>query len=400
MKRRKLLPGNPKKGAAGFLFGRSGMRENDPHREGARREGVGPEGMVDPELAARDAEVREQSERDLALRRVTGVLGEGDALAGSPGEGVDAGLEAPGQRAALSRVDQATLNRAATELDENGKKALMAGYDGRVPTEEYVRAFSHFYHAGQTGIPAERIDTTEGSYGAMLSPEKRMTAWFAGQNDAQAGQAGGPEVEAADAMDAREMQPAAEPEMIDDEGDLGYNGDQEASLESDEGEVIKGSGEIVRPGDPEFLGPLTKSDQHFIYGDGIGPKKRGVLGAHSLDNFNSTLESTGFPLDDLKVGEPVPHPTIDGVYAQYYRLPAYDGRGNFIGFKDIPDPKTYFDADIISNSKMLELGKEAMSNAKPVGNGDVIVGGTASNGLEFRGYLRDGEITNFFPIIP
>lgn len=164
-------------------------------------------------------------------------------------------------------------------------------------------------------------------------------------------------------------------------------------------EIIEGSGQVPKPGDSDFIGPLTNADNHFINGDGIGPKKKGVLGAHNLDNFNSTLESTGFPLDDLKVGEPIQHPAIDGVYAQYYRLPAYDGRGNFIGFKDIPDPKTYFDPNIISNSKMLELGKEAMSNAKPVGIGDVVVGGTASNGLEFRGYLRDRGITNFFPII-
>ena len=71
--------------------------------------------------------------------------------------------------------------------------------------------------------------------------------------------------------------------------------------------------------------------------------KRGVLGAHNMNYFDSTLESTGFPLEDLKVGPPIPHPTIEGIYTQQYRVPAYDGRGNFVGYKDIPDPKTIYD---------------------------------------------------------
>ena len=47
--------------------------------------------------------------------------------------------------------------------------------------------------------------------------------------------------------------------------------------------TLDGSVKIPKPGDSDFMGPLTKSEQHFIYGDGIGPKKRGVLGAHNLE---------------------------------------------------------------------------------------------------------------------
>ena len=76
-----------------------------------------------------------------------------------------------------------------------------------------------------------------------------------------------------------------------------------------------GNSRIPRHGDDDFIGPLSDLENHFIRGDGIGSKKSWVLGA------------------------PNPHPTIEGIYEQRYRVPTYDGRENFIGYKDIPDPK-------------------------------------------------------------
>lgn len=162
-------------------------------------------------------------------------------------------------------------------------------------------------------------------------------------------------------------------------------------------EVVIEDNSIPRPGDDNFIGPLTYSDNHFIRGDGIGTKKRGVLGAHNMEYFNSTLESTGFSLEQLKVGDPIPHPTIKGIYSQKYRLPSYDGKGVFIGFKDIPNPKTIYDPNIISNRQMLDWGEEAMKNGIISGRS---IEGIASNGLRFRGYVDNGTITNFYPTIP
>lgn len=119
--------------------------------------------------------------------------------------------------------------------------------------------------------------------------------------------------------------------------------------------------------------------------------------AHNAEFFNSTLESTGFSAEQLKIGDPVPHPTIDGIYAQKYTVPSYDGRGNFIGFKNIKDPKTVFDPNKISGSQMLKWGKEAMGNGTVNGR---IIDGVAPNGLQFRGYIENGEITSFFPKLP
>ena len=46
---------------------------------------------------------------------------------------------------------------------------------------------------------------------------------------------------------------------------------------------------------------------------------------------------------------------------------------------------------------MLRWGKEAMSNGRTSGR---IIEGSASNGLQFRGYIENGEVTNFYPVIP
>lgn len=116
-----------------------------------------------------------------------------------------------------------------------------------------------------------------------------------------------------------------------------------------------------------------------------------------MNYFEQTLTRTGFELDDLVIGFPVPHPTINGIYSQKYTVPAYDGRGNFIGFKNIKDPKTIYDPTVISNRQMLDWGWEAMDNGVVFGR---MIKGKSSNGLEFVGFIDDnGAITNFFPTL-
>ena len=36
-----------------------------------------------------------------------------------------------------------------------------------------------------------------------------------------------------------------------------------------------------------------------------------------MNYLEQTLTSTGFGLDDLKIGTPVPHPTINVIYSYY-----------------------------------------------------------------------------------
>lgn len=147
------------------------------------------------------------------------------------------------------------------------------------------------------------------------------------------------------------------------------------------GPKVTQSKRIPVPGDEDFVGPLADPEHHLIYGDGIGPKKRGVLGAHNQRYFYETLKNTGYSLDDLLVGEPIEHPTIKGIYSQEYRIPKYDAKGSFIGFKDIDYPKTIYDPNIISDSQMIQWGKEAIRNGVKSPSGNIV--GRASNGLQF-----------------
>ncbi|MFD2506020.1 EndoU domain-containing protein [Paenibacillus septentrionalis] len=136
---------------------------------------------------------------------------------------------------------------------------------------------------------------------------------------------------------------------------------------------------------------------HMINAQGIVRKgNKGVVGGHNLESFEKILTDQGWKLDDVIVSR-TPHPTVTGVYEIEYRLPAIDRELKVIPgqYKNIPQPKTVYDSNLISNEQMIVWGKEAMENG--VINGRLVTG-YSSNGLRFTGYLDDsGNITNFHP---
>jgi hypothetical protein len=138
-------------------------------------------------------------------------------------------------------------------------------------------------------------------------------------------------------------------------------------------------------------------DDHMINAQGIIRKgNKGVVGGHNLENFEYILTDQGWKLDDVIVSKS-PHPTVSGLYEIEYRLPALDRELNIVPgqYKNIPQPKTVYDPNVITNDQMVILGKEAMEYG--VINGRVVTG-YASNGLRFTGYLdENGKITNFHP---
>ncbi|MGX7419516.1 CdiA family toxin C-terminal domain-containing protein [Carnobacterium gallinarum] len=137
---------------------------------------------------------------------------------------------------------------------------------------------------------------------------------------------------------------------------------------------------------------------HLKNVEGISTKK-GISGGHNADEFYKALQSQGINGDDLVISK-TSHPTIDGVYEVEYRIPRKDITGNVadpVTYKNARDPKTLYDPSIISDDKMYELGSEAMQNGKLI-NGRIE--GTASNGLNFIGYLDEfGNVKNFYPIL-
>lgn len=139
-------------------------------------------------------------------------------------------------------------------------------------------------------------------------------------------------------------------------------------------------------------------DKHLIEVEDIVWKKgKGIVGGHNLDHFENAFKSNVWDLNEYIISKQ-PHPTVDGIYQIEYKLPAKDAAQNYVEghYKKVGTPKTVYDPSKISDSQIIEWGKEAMENG--VTNGRVRVG-VASNGLKFTGYIDEvtGEIKNFHP---
>lgn len=88
-------------------------------------------------------------------------------------------------------------------------------------------------------------------------------------------------------------------------------------------------------------------------------------------------------------------------YEITYQFPKKDYTGQVVvppSYRKIAYPKTVYDPNVFSDDQMYRLGLEAMANGKLLPSGDMIEG-YASNGLKFKGYYKDGEVTNFYPVL-
>ena len=143
-------------------------------------------------------------------------------------------------------------------------------------------------------------------------------------------------------------------------------------------------------------------DEHLIKGT-LGKGSKGVVGGHNLNEFKKILTDAGFNVDDCIVSIKK-HPKIEGIYEIEYRIPAkrYGENGTLEvipnQYKTIKYPKTVYDPSVITDSQMLEWGKEAMEAGTIQGRN---IFGYSSNGIRFEGYVDQvtGEITNFYPVV-
>lgn len=138
-------------------------------------------------------------------------------------------------------------------------------------------------------------------------------------------------------------------------------------------------------------------EKHMVeVADVVRKKGKGIVGGHNLSHFEKAFKDQGWNLEDCIISKKK-HPSIEGVYEIEYQIPKLDMKGDVIPgeYKNITHPKTVYDPNVFSDQQMIQWGKEAMGNGEIIGRE---INGTASNGLNFRGYLNDqGEITNFFP---
>ena len=153
---------------------------------------------------------------------------------------------------------------------------------------------------------------------------------------------------------------------------------------------------------PEDFAVSDRALPHLQNVEGYnGDRRKGVSGGHDINNFKHFLQQQ-FPNvpnpDDFIVSQK-PHPTIDGIYEIYYRVPKQDGKGNFTGeYKTFAQPKTVYDPAVLSPQQISNWAMEAFTGPGAMIKGNKVEG-IASNGLHFVGFL-DGNnyaiLNNFY----
>ena len=158
-----------------------------------------------------------------------------------------------------------------------------------------------------------------------------------------------------------------------------------------EGGVVLGSTASVSPG-AGFVRFSGDFDTHILNRDFGVPAKRGIGGAHNLDEFMKYS-------DEFKIVGTVDHPTVDGIQTISYQVAARDPAGKFTGaFRDKVFEKTVFDPSVIPPDTFLTWGRQAAAEGQALGPLNRTWTGTAANGLRFMGYLDDtGAVRSFFP---
>ena len=135
--------------------------------------------------------------------------------------------------------------------------------------------------------------------------------------------------------------------------------------------------------------PCTAKSHLIEKGKPISANGKGTInGSHRLDKFFEVISDyenqTGMKFENLNRYR---HPSIEGIYQYEYKIP---GTNTW-------QYKTVYDPSVISDSQIIQWAEEAFHNLDaPVV--DRLFTGTASNGLQFEGYVNaDGTITSIYP---
>ena len=152
-------------------------------------------------------------------------------------------------------------------------------------------------------------------------------------------------------------------------------------------EKIEETGVCIIKSTPEL-------EAHIKYTDPTVPRKRGIGGAHNVDEFLK---------NDIQIVSRKPHPDIKGIEIIEYQLPKLDKTGSpILGIYQSGKPfsKTVYDPKIISDKSYINRGIEAANNALTTSTDGVlprIWTGVDSQGIVWRGYCENGVITSFYP---
>lgn len=148
------------------------------------------------------------------------------------------------------------------------------------------------------------------------------------------------------------------------------------------------------PGEREqnFVRFSNDYESHILTRDTSVPLKRGIGGAHDLNEFMKS--STEF-----RVTSTTPHPSVAGIVNIEYQMAARDVLGNMTGqFRQQLMRKTVFDPSIISSEDFLAWGRQAAAEAQSRNSLKRVWTGTSPNGVNYMGYLDEsGAVRSFFP---
>ncbi|MBU8895429.1 CdiA family toxin C-terminal domain-containing protein [Corallococcus sp. M34] len=133
-------------------------------------------------------------------------------------------------------------------------------------------------------------------------------------------------------------------------------------------------------------------EKHIIERDFAVDRKKGIGGAHSLEEFMKYSK-------EINIVKTEAHPTIQGVQRVHYQVAALDAAGQPAGtWKAKIFEKTVYDPKVISNEQYLQWGRQAAAEAQAEGRLSREWSGTTPEGIRMRGYLDDsGAVRSFFP---
>jgi hypothetical protein len=163
---------------------------------------------------------------------------------------------------------------------------------------------------------------------------------------------------------------------------------------------------ILSPSPIEFNPNLQN---HLTTVEGVH-QQNGILGGHTRQAFYKYVndakvipEGANHPVNQIKIDSEINHPTIPGLSEIRYSILKGAKKGGFESqYKPIKDPKTVWDSDIIPDSYMIKLAKEASGNGyySRIANGEFVYTSEAG-GIYFRTYVdrQTNIIRNVHPKI-
>ncbi|XAY02951.1 hemagglutinin repeat-containing protein [Enterobacter chuandaensis] len=157
--------------------------------------------------------------------------------------------------------------------------------------------------------------------------------------------------------------------------------------------TIKTTGNVAEVTYPDGISFKINQPAHLSTLDGYSQKK-GITGAHNAEEFYAAAKKYNVKIVSKTYTE------TKGITQVTYQIPSYDRAGNVTGYKAAELPKTIYDPNVFTDSKMLELGQQAAASGYEAAMKQGLQAYDAhAGGVSFRVYIdkATGMVNNFHP---